>query len=175
MQELTDLLTEATEAIAADYFQLRIDGGVPVYRERVYCYELYHQLRLRWPRDCRFLINGEIDKIAHPILRQLGADHAKPDLLIHQPGNMTGNHAIIEVKSARAGLREIRKDIRTLSLFRREVGYARSIYLVFGDQFDRFLGRLALAVREAERLEPTELWLHSGAGRAAIHEETLER
>lgn len=44
MQELPDLLIRATKAIEGGYFHLALAGGTPVYRERVYCYELYHQL-----------------------------------------------------------------------------------------------------------------------------------
>jgi hypothetical protein len=42
MDKLTDLLNQSTMAILPEYFQLQIDGGDAVYRERVYCYELYH-------------------------------------------------------------------------------------------------------------------------------------
>jgi hypothetical protein len=45
MDELTGILAAATAAIEPGYFRLNIDGGSPVYRERVYCYELYHQMR----------------------------------------------------------------------------------------------------------------------------------
>ena len=43
-------LTAATAAVGSEYFLLpvaRADGGEPLllYRERVYSYELYHQLR----------------------------------------------------------------------------------------------------------------------------------
>jgi hypothetical protein len=48
MNELSDVLAEATAAIEARYFRLPIAGGDPIYRERVYCYELYHQMRLLW-------------------------------------------------------------------------------------------------------------------------------
>jgi hypothetical protein len=44
MDELSQVLAEATQAIEPGYFRLAIDGGDPVYRERVYCYELYHQI-----------------------------------------------------------------------------------------------------------------------------------
>ena len=44
MEELDLVIQEATAAIDAMYFQLPVDGGDPVYRERVYCYELYHQM-----------------------------------------------------------------------------------------------------------------------------------
>jgi hypothetical protein len=73
MKELTKVLAEATGAVGNGYFRLNIDGGDSVYRERVYCYELYHQMRLRWPVGCPFYLNGEIDKAAHPIMTELGA------------------------------------------------------------------------------------------------------
>ena len=126
MNELTRILQEATAAIAPEYFRLPIDGGGPVYRERVYCYELYHQMRLRWPERGPFMLNGEVDKIAHPILSTLGADYAKPDLLVHGPGDMGRNHAIIEVKSQAADRSGVRKDLNTLSLFRTDVRYERA-------------------------------------------------
>ena len=112
MRELTSIIEKATAGITSSYFHLNIDGGDPIYRERVYCYELYHQMRLCWPDHTAYYLNGEIDKAAHPILRTLGADYAKPDLLVHQPGYMEGNHAIIEVKSPAADADGIRKDLK---------------------------------------------------------------
>jgi hypothetical protein len=51
MQQLSDVLAAATAAIAQGYFRLSIHGkDIPIYRERVYCDELYHQMRCRWPR-----------------------------------------------------------------------------------------------------------------------------
>ena len=58
-----------------------------------------------------FYLNGEIDKAAYPILRTMSADRAKPDLLVHKPGYIKGNHASIEVKSPAADADGIRKDL----------------------------------------------------------------
>lgn len=79
-----------------------LDGGDPVYREPIYCYKLYHQRRCQWPTNTPSYLNGELDKAAHPILRELGADYAKPDSAIHHPGFMAENHTIIKVKSSNA-------------------------------------------------------------------------
>lgn len=49
MQELTTLFEEATRLIPKSYFHVQIEDGDPIYRERVYCHELYHQLRFLWP------------------------------------------------------------------------------------------------------------------------------
>ncbi|WP_150428424.1 methionyl-tRNA formyltransferase-like protein [Dechloromonas sp. CZR5] len=167
MHELTELLKGATARIAPLYFQVVIDGGDPVYRERVYCYELYHQLRCLWPTDTPFYLNGELDKAAHPILREMGADYAKPDLLVHQPGHMAGNNTIIEVKSANAQNEGIKKDLKTLALFRSKVGYQRAIYLVFGHGVQATTARVRKAWSELQEPPPIELWIHDEAGHAA--------
>ena len=167
MQELTSIIKGATAGIGRDYFLLRIDGGDSIYRERIYCYELYHQMRLRWPDNTKFYINGEIDKAAHPILRKLGADYAKPDLLIHKPGYMKGNHAIIEVKSAGANTKGIRKDLTTLSLYRSKVGYQRAIYLVYGYEANVAAERIIRMANESHKLATIELWLHQKPGEPA--------
>jgi hypothetical protein len=175
MNELTGILQSATADVGAMYFRLNIDGGDPVFRERVYCYELYHQMRSKWPLQSRYFLNGELEKMAHPILRELGADHAKPDLLVHSPGAMSGNYAIIEVKHSTA-TDGIRKDLRTLDLFMRKVGYQRAIYLVYGHEANaRGVGRIESIAKEFDELAPIELWLHSGVGQSATHNTTLQR
>ncbi len=174
MKELSDVLTKATMAIEPSYFYLNIDGGDPVYRERVYCYELYHQMRVHWPEHCPFYLNGEIDKAAHPKLMELGADRAKPDLLVHQPGYMVGNHAIIEVKCTRARNDGIEKDLQTLAIFLNKVGYQRGIYLIYGDGFDdRWFDRILAVAVEMEELPNIEIWLHRVPGEPARHIETI--
>jgi len=174
MQELSPLIAEATRRVPEAYFRVKIDGGDPVYRERVYCYELYHQLRCLWPEQCDFLLNGELDKAAHPILRQLGADYAKPDLLVHAPGRMDRNYAILEVKSSRAQKTGIAKDLNTLALFRSNVGYQRAIYLLFGEDVEAAATRVVEVAQQIEGLPQIELWLHGAAGRAATPNLSLE-
>ncbi len=175
MNELTPILQEATAGVEPMYFNLNIDGGDPVFRERVYCYELYHQMRKNWPINSPYFLNGELDKRAHPILRELGADHAKPDLLVHTPGAMAGNYAIIEVKHSTAA-EGIRKDLKTLDLFVRRVGYQRAIYLIYGNDANaRGVGRIEAIANEFQELMPIELWLHSEVGRPATHSTTLQR
>lgn len=44
-------IRRATASIDAGYFSLAIAGSDPVTRDRVYCYELYHQMRSIWPAD----------------------------------------------------------------------------------------------------------------------------
>lgn len=175
MRELTQVIEKATSGVAQMYYHLRIDGGEPVFRERVYCYELYHQMRKIWPENCPFLLNGELDKCAHPLLRELGADNAKPDFLIHRPGAMAGNYAIIEVKHS-VTASGIRKDLKTLDLFVRKVGYKRAIYLIYGSNANELgVTNIQAVANEFENLEPIEVWLHSKANKPATHNLTLHR
>jgi len=175
MDELSEILKVATAGVEAPYFQLNVDGGDPVFRERVYCYELYHQMRRNWPSGTQFFLNAEIDKRAHPILKDLGADQSKPDLLVHRPGDMAGNYAIIEVKhsTVRAG---VRKDLETLDLFVRKVGYRRAIYLIYGSEAnDDGVAKIESVANEFPELAPVEVWLHPEAGQPATHNTTLHR
>lgn len=155
MDQLDEILREATRCIAQEYFNLSVAGGPPVWRERVYCYELYHQTRVLWPEGCQYSLTGEVDKRAHPILKWLEARQAIPDLLIHTPGIMAGNHAVIEVKSHLATRRGIEKDVETLLQFREKVGYERAIYLIYGPD---------LPLQQEDLPGGIELWWHRTAG-----------
>ncbi|MDP2411476.1 MAG: methionyl-tRNA formyltransferase-like protein [Pseudolabrys sp.] len=175
MNELSELLARASAGIAPGFFRLSIHGGAPVYRERVYCYELYHQMRLLWPNDCAFTLNGEVDKTAHPTLTELGAAGFKPDLLVHRPGDMEGNHAVIEVKSVQAARQNHQKDLNTLALFKREVRYTRAIYLIYGEEITgALIARIAARYAAMALTVPIELWLHVSAGEPAFRETLLE-
>ena len=175
MDELTEILRVATAAVEAPYFHLNIDGGDPVFRERVYCYELYHQMRKYWPDGSKHFLNGELDKRAHPILREMGADHVKPDFLVHTPGSMEGNYAIIEVKHSTA-TQGVQKDLETLDLFVRKVGYQRAIYLIYGVGANaKGVAKIETIANTFSSLAPIEIWLHSEVAASAIQHTTLHK
>lgn len=93
-----------------------------------------------------------------------------PDILIHTPGDMAGNHAIIEVKSVEARRGGIRKDLETMARFRRVAGYERAIYLIFGG---RDLETVYRTVEEFRPLPEIELWVHPQPGEPADKIATL--
>jgi hypothetical protein len=169
MNELDSILQQSTAAIEAGYFQLRVAGGdAPIYRERVYCYELYHQMRLCWPKEgCPFVLNGEVDKGGHPILGPMGLGGI-PDFLVHRPGDMNGNHAIIEVKAPFARGPQIEIDLQKLTRFTKEVGYERAIYLVYGTEAQELVERIYKVAGSMPGLALIELWLHEQVGHPAI-------
>ena len=131
------LLVDATQKIQSRYFQLPIAGqDEAIYRERVYCYELYHQLRNLLEADKQlagYTLNGEIDKRAHPIINL----SCIPDFLIHIPGKMD-NLIIIEVKQVNANPEEIKKDYKKLSDFVSKIDYKLGVQLVFGNDEQGF-------------------------------------
>ena len=99
------------------FFQLPVAGQEnPIYRERVYCYELYHHWHNHWQDDFTFSLCGEIDKRGHQIVRR----DDMPDFLVHIPGEMT-NLLIVEVKSASARLHDIIEDLKKITWFRTEI------------------------------------------------------
>jgi hypothetical protein len=168
MDELNNIIAESAAAIEAKYFVLPIDGAASVYRERVFCYEFYHQMRSRWPDDCVFTLNGEVDKRSHPILRGTGVANTIPDFLIHVPGNMGGNHAIIEVKSNRPSIAAIRSDLHKITQFQQDVGYHRGIYLIFGELAADDVDRIEGQARRLGLQGNAEIWLHTAPNTAAF-------
>ena len=63
-QYLIESLIKAAESVDAHYFQLPIaKRDDPIYRERVYCYELYHQLRCMLGNNFPYKLCGEVDKL----------------------------------------------------------------------------------------------------------------
>lgn len=125
------MLATASVRIEADDFQLPLADADAVYRERVYCYELYHQLRLLWG-NFPFSLGGEIDKTGHPHFQDGPYARAKPDLLVHVPGNMARNLACIEVKPFDRPVGEFGFDLKKLTWFCRHANYHHGIFLVYG-------------------------------------------
>ncbi len=114
---------EATSQVARLYFQLPVADADAVYRERVYCYELYHQLRRKW-ENWKYSLTGEVDKYGHPLFRDDKYAQAKPDFLVHVPGSMEDNLVVIEVKSSSSNPSGWQSDIAKLAWFTTNAKYA---------------------------------------------------
>ncbi len=128
-------LMKAGAKIEHHYFQLPVAGSEePMIRERVYCYELYHQLRNALGDDFPYKLDGEVDKEGHPIIRpKLGPK--KPDFIVHVPRKMNQNLVVIEVKpvTVKNRINELRKDLKTLRRFIDRARYYRAIMFVYGN------------------------------------------
>jgi hypothetical protein len=135
-----EIVLEASSKIPARYILFDVaDRETEIYRERVYAYELYHQMRSLLDEEDAFagsghLLCGEIDKSGHPIIRK-----CIPDLVFHVPGKMAdpANVAIVEIKSINGSPDGIKKDIETLTYFLSSAGYESAIHLVYGEEADK--------------------------------------
>lgn len=169
MDKFSRILEIATSEVKAAYFRLSISDGTSIFRERVYCYELYHQIRKIWPKDSPLSLSGEVDKRTHPILKELERFSRIPDFLVHNPGTMDENYAIVEVKNSIKNKEAVIKDLETLNLFLQKANYKRAIYLIYGeDANEEGTEKIRTIARQnSQDITPIEIWLHSEAGKPA--------
>ena len=171
---VTDALIEATQYVEDIYFQLPVAGREePQFRERVYCYELYHQMRRCWP-NVPHRITGEIDKNGHLWIYHGPLNNSKPDFTIHIPGRMADNLLVVEVKAFAPNDGQIVTDLRKLTGYCRTADYFAAYYLIYG--FNAvgatvFSSRCKqLAARDAEiDLSRIVLFNHSAPLKPASH------
>jgi len=143
-------LKKAGARMDQHYFQLPVAGREkPVFRERVYCYELYHQIRNALGDDFPYKLDGEVDKSGHPIIR----GEKKPDFIVHKPGKMNRNLVVIEVKpiTVKDDVGRLVEDLKTLQSFIDEAKYYRAIMLVYGDGKQKLPERIRSIVRNFSR------------------------
>ncbi len=164
------LLLTATARLEPHYFLFQMAGREDaVHRERVYCYELYHRIRECMPNDYPYVLDGEVDKAAHPfIVERLGA--VKPDFIVHIPGTMDRNLTAVEVKSINARIQDIREDMRILRSFIECARYHKAISLIYGEGQDREVEKFhRIKMEICEGLPDRTLFLlwHRRAGRQA--------
>jgi hypothetical protein len=80
-----DSLCRSIIDIESSYFQVERMDAPPAWRERVYCYELYHQLRHHLPTGFPYTLHSEIDNRGHRIISEIFGITPNPDFVVHQP------------------------------------------------------------------------------------------
>jgi hypothetical protein len=148
-REFQEALKKATKAMEEYYFTIAMTNlKGHRFRERVYCYELYHQLRLALT-EFPYTLQGEMDRNGHPIIsKKIGA--RKPDFILHEPKTMNNNFVVMEVKPLNnTNGYQLKKDLDTLIRFL-DLGYYRAIHLIYGslDRYDRGFSKVIRAYRE---------------------------
>ena len=128
-------LIHAAEKIEERYFLTKIrqanGGDKSVYRERIYCYELYHQIKV-FCEYGQMSIFAEYDKSGSGFYAGTSLQRVKPDFLIHLPGNIENNHIAMEVKSSTARRSDLRKDIEKLIKLTDDHKFEIGVYLIYG-------------------------------------------
>lgn len=173
LELVTECFLAATEKVEPIYFQLKVAGiEAPKFLERVYCYELYHQMRIGWPKIPHKL-TGEIDKGGHPRVRNGVLNRSKPDFTIHVPGNMDDNLLVIEVKARDPVDAQVLRDLQKLTEFRRSASYVAAYYLTYGfDEHEAtaFASDCSSLAEKDKAIDLTKIVMfnQAAAGRAAI-------
>jgi hypothetical protein len=139
----------ATSNIRSEYFYIPVNNAPATYKERVYCYELYHQLRILLPEQSHFRLNGEVDKAGHP---DFPGNRIIPDFLIHQPGS-SNNFLVFEVKRCDSSDPD---DFDKLRWFL-QYGYQRAIWLVYGEEAEICANEQLQELADGALIE---IWVH---------------
>ena len=157
-QQFSKCLMKAIQNIDAHYFQLPVaKNDELIYRERVYCYELYHQLRLLLEDDFPYKLDGELDKRGHAII----SGGKKPDFVIHVPGEMGQNLVVIEVKTlvaVKSDINKLRNDFEKLGRFISEAKYYRAIMLIYGNANDNLPQNIKQEIESIQNKKIITLW-----------------
>ena len=168
-QQFLKCLMKAIQNIDSHYFQLPVaDSDEPIYRERVYCYELFHQLRCALGDDFPYKLDGELDKTGHAII----TGRKKPDFVIHVPGEMEKNLIVMEVKTLTAIQEDINtliEDIDKLKMFIASTAkYYRAIMLIYGKANDNLPQNIKQEIESIQNKKIITLWHYEPNGKPKI-------
>lgn len=150
VRQYIDLVKTALSNIDPDYFSFpTASSQQPIIRERVFCYEFYHQMRVLMTEDSQLLlrrVHAEIDKRGNRDF-----DGENPDFVFHTPGIHEQDTLVVEVKAHIDGRDEIEKDFRTLSTFIEKYGYQAGAFVLFGYSFEDLMRERGQEVNEASQ------------------------
>ena len=152
-----DLIKRSLEKVAPGYFKLKTTYEPSgIVRERVLCYELYHQIRSNM-KDAELSLNGEIDKRGHIDFDP--KDQKNPDFVFHLPGTHKGNTLVIEIKGTLARHAEIINDFTTILRFIGNYQYKGGVFIIYNHTVDELLKAVGSQLRK----------LASDAHASAVH------
>lgn len=127
-----------------------VKGDFYRYGERVFCYELYHQLRILIDKSKQTnenflngaILQGEVEKmqiielIETLELHPMDGEYA-PDFLMHSPGNANSHPFVIEVKCEHDISRaKILADLKKINQFITRYNYQRGVLITTNSQPD---------------------------------------
>lgn len=169
--QFLDILTESIEAVEDAYFNFKVAGNeesIAIKRERVYCGDLYVQMRNR-SSESPYYINPEPNKIKHPHIEE-PCGPVDPDFIVHKPGFMEAdsNLVVIEVKHTAGDLTDgLIKDVKTINCMTTiPNGYYGGIIIIFGELTLLKQTNLINRIKEnkSEKTKRLVLMLHKDVG-----------
>ncbi len=147
---------EALLRVATPYFRSMLPNDQFAHGERVFAYELYHQMRLSFKGA--WYVNGEFRK-GMRVVPEICSDAVMiPDLVVHQPDSLEENLLAVEIKAApRLRTDQLIMDAEKLDFYTRPtqhkpagLGFAVGIMLIVNADFPAFYNRLP--TNKAKRL-----------------------
>jgi hypothetical protein len=160
------MLRNALLNIAPEYFKTQSLNGRVQIEERIFAYELYHQLRIAYS-GWNWYINGEFRK-GLSFLPDYGLTNTLvPDLVIHEHGTTVNNAVVIEIKTD-PGVTgsQIIEDLKKLEIYTRPgtgfLDYKIGVMLIVNSNFtQKFQGMREenqVAIREMLDYGRTAIW-----------------
>ena len=142
--------------VATPYFRSMLPNDQVAHGERVFAYELYHQMRLTF--NGAWYVNGEFRK-GMRVVPEICSDAVMiPDLVVHQPDSLEENLLAVEIKAApRLRTDHLIMDAEKLDFYTRPthhkpagLGFALGIMLIVNADFSAFYK--SLPTDKAKRL-----------------------
>ena len=144
-EQCLEMFKEAIERVDKKYFYFPIASknkeNTVIYRERVYCYELYHQLRTL-QENSYINLNKQVDINCEPNKRGHDwiANGCNPDFIFHKAGKMNGNYLVVEVKNnlnislinSCEKIEGVYKDFTNLCKFVKKYKYQKGCFYLYG-------------------------------------------
>lgn len=132
---LYKIFLQAASNVPEIYFDVPIAGtSNTIYREQVYCYELYHQIRLLLTDSAIIKLFGEIDKGGHPLIASTKFKRYKPDFIFHRPNKMNQNLIAVETKTVDARKSSVISSAEQFVNFVKDGAYKLGIFYVYGNR-----------------------------------------
>jgi hypothetical protein len=151
VEQVIKLVKKAIGKVGKTYYYFPTYNGVDSenviterIRERVFCYELYHQIKTTQEKNNenykleKWTLNGEPDKSGHNCIK----NSPKPDFIFHTPGT-DDNLAVIEVKgyedNEKPDENGLRNDFDKLETFVQKYGYQCGIMLIYNSSIEKVI------------------------------------
>lgn len=146
----TDFFIHALNNVEKEYYMIKTTYGAIV-RERVFCYELYHQMRMIQDKYelTNISLSAEIDKRGHDGFKR--QDQKNPDFIFHQYGTFKKNEIVIEVKGTL--VRGIFKDFETLNLYCKRYRYKHAYFILYNSDLDELRDFISLNKKYVSNLK----------------------
>lgn len=140
MSKYVIFFEKALSKVESSYFKMVMTySNEEINRERVFCYELYHQMRTlsekKLPSGELLSLHAEVDKSGNPLFNR-----QNPDFIFHKPGTNEHNELVCEVKGTIDDGSGITKDFKNILTLIINNGYKNGLFILYNHGIEQ-LGR----------------------------------